>query len=390
MAEIIQKKSVEFSKKKKRLSIPLITTISSFALCVFMFSFFGNFDIIFNEDNYLNYKTGDVVKDDVYSNSEVYLIDEVNTEKKKELAASLAFPVYKIYDEITRAVMVEFDDFTQEIDDLIKNNIFNSSSPGFTGKFQGIVEEVQLEEVLEDPQLLQNLALSRNIIQNIMNRGVIFTDEAFSIPPSGIMEIWREMGDDFDKTIVKYNQIPRKETLSLYIRNELKAENLPQTDLRTIEVFAVFFIRENCFLDEFNSRLSRDQAVSRVKPVEIFMDKGELILEKGLVVTPEIEAKLLAIKNIKGSNNFLSFVSPFLFAAFLFIFGIIYFNIFSPKFASNTQLDILFFSILTISILVAYIIILFISLPNHLSHVVFIPIALFSMLVTLLSDKKSG
>jgi len=115
-----------------------------------------------------------------------------------------------------------------------------------------------------------------------------------------------------------------------------------------------------------------------------------LILEKGFVVTPEVQTRLEAIRNVKGKRDIFSYLSPFIFTAFLFAFGIIYFNIFSPKFASNAQLDILFYSILTLSILISYLIILFAAVPFNLSHVVFIPVALFSMLITLLSDKKSG
>jgi len=390
MAEIIQKKSVEVNKKSKSLSIPLITTLTSYILCVLMFSFLGNFDLFFNKENYLNYNVGDVVKDDIFSTNEIYLIDEISTDKKKSLAESLAFPVFKIYDDITRDVIIGFDDFVVEISDYLRNNSDAGLYSDFALKFPDIIQSEQFDDILKDPLLLPNLNLTRNTIQNIMNRGVIFSDDSIQIPPTGIMEIWREIGDDFDHAIVKYNQVPRRETLSLYIRNELRSLDLSPSELKTIEVFATFFIRENCFFDDFQSRLNRDKAVSKVKPVEILIGKGELILEKGFVVTPEIEARLKAILSAKGERDIFSILSPIIFAAFLFAFGIIYFNIFSPKFASNTQLDILFYSILTLSIFISYMIILFTSTPLNLSHVVFIPVALFSMLVTLLSDKKSG
>ena len=390
MAEIIQKKSVEYSNKKKRLSIPLITTVSSFLLCVIMFAFLGNYEVIFNEENYINYKVGDVVKDDVYSNRELYLLDNESTEKKKELAKSLAFPVFKIYDDITREVIVEFDSFVTEISDLLKNNPLNDEIESLQNSFPNIIQSDQLAELLRDPLFLQSLNKSRNIIQDIMNTGVIFTDDTSEIPASGILEIWRELGNDYDKAIVKYNQVPRKDTLSIYIQNEMKAEGLSLSELKTIEIFTTFFIRENCFFDEFQSRLNRDKAVSNVKPVEIYMAKGELILEKGLVVTPEIETRLIALKRESGNVNVVSFLSPIIFAAFLFGFGIIYFNIFAPEFAGDTQLDILFFSVLTLVVFISYMIIIFAAIPIELSPVLFIPVALFSMLVTLLSDKKSG
>lgn len=390
MTEIIQKKSVEINKKSKKLSVPLIATLSSYILCVLMFSFLGNFEYIFNKENYLKYNVGDVVKDDIYSTSEIYLIDEISTDRKKELAESLAFPVFKIYDDITRDVIVEFDDFVTGISEYQKNNLGINPDSDFAGKLPDLIQTDQFTEIFNDPLLFQNLTKTRNIVQNIMNSGIIFTDDSIEIPPTGIIEIWREMGNDFDHAIVKYNQVPRKDTISLYIRNELKSHDLTFTELKTIEVFATFFIRENCFYDDFQSRLNRDEAASKVQPVEIIIRKGELVLEKGLVVTPELEIQLKAIQNAKGERDLFSILSPFIFAALLFTFGIIYFNIFAPKIASNTQLDILFYVILTVSILITYLIILFTATSVNLSNIVFIPVALFSMLVTLLADKKSG
>jgi len=390
MAEIIQKKSVEIKKKSKKLSVPLITTISSFLLCVIMFSFLGNFDLIFNEDTYLNYNVGDVVKEDVYSSKEIYLIDQLSTDKKKDLAESLAFPVFKIYDDITREVLVEFDVFESEVADFLNSTPDKEEIDLFIENFPGIIHPDQFQILLSDPLLLQNINISRTVIQDIMNRGVIFIDDTIEIPPSGVMEIWRELGDDFDQAIVKYNQIPRKDTLSLYIRNELKSRELSLPEIKTIEVFATFFIRENCFLDDFQTQLNKDNAVSKVKPEEIYIARGEMILEKGFVVTPDIEKKLTAIKNKKDKTDFSFFLSPFIFSALLFAFGIVYFNIFSPKFAGEEQLEILFFSLLVISILISYLVIIFTEIPFNISAVVFIPIALFSMLVTLLTDKKSG
>ena len=390
MAEIIQKKSVEINKKKKRLSIPILTIISSYVLSVLMFSFLGNYEAIFNEDSYLNYKVGQVVKEDVYSSKEIYLIDEESTEKKKDLAKSLVFPVFKIYDEITRDVIVEFDKFSDDVTAYLKDNSSSVNSYNFGLNFSDILDNDQFENLLNDPQFVHNLNITRDIILNIMNRGVIFSDDSNDIPPSGIMEIWRELGNDFDRAIEKYNQIPRKETLSLYINNELKARELSQTDIKTIEVFSLYFIRENCFLDDFQSRLKRDQAVSRVKPVEIYIAKGDIILEKGLVLTPENELKLNTIRNMSDKKDFISILSPLIFTAFLFSFGILYFSIFAPKSVGNTRLDILFFSMLIIFIFISYVILIFAVIPFNLSAVVFIPMALFSMLVTLLSNKKSG
>lgn len=388
MAEIILKKSVEISKKRTKLSIPLIATLSSYILCVLMFSFLGNFDLIFNKENYLHYKVGEVVKDDVYSNSDIYLIDKISTDKKKDLAESLAFPVFKIYDDITRDVIVDFDIFVSRVSEYLKDN--NPDLMSLSGNFPEFIKTFDFNEILNDPMILRNLSLTRNTIQNIMNRGVIYSDDSREIPPSGIMEIWRDLGDSFDIAIVKYNQIPQLETLSQYIENELKSHDLSVSDLKTIKVFSTYFITENCFYEDFQSRLNRDEAISKVKPVEILISKGDLILEKGFVVTPEVEVRLDAIRTVKGKRDIFSYLSPFIFSAFLFAFGIIYFKIFSPKTISSTQLGILFHSVLTLSILISYMIILFAAVPFNLSHVVLIPVALFSMLVTLLSDKKSG
>lgn len=390
MAEIIQTKSVELNSSSRKISVPLITIIVSYILCVFMFSFFGNFERLFNSDNYLNYKVGDVVKEDIYSDSDVYLIDEIGTEKKRTLAGSLAFPVFKIYDNITRDVLIDFDQFESELNLYLETDPFETDSFYFSNGFHEVVDRDGMIDLLTSPDFLTQVDLTKNTILGIMNRGVIFSDDNTLVPPTGIIEVWRESGDDLDKTIVKFNQMPGGDNLADYISDELKSMEISRTEAKTVEILTTFFVRENCFPDEFQTQLNRDLAVSRVKPVEIQLGKGELILEQGLVITPEIESQLKAIREAKGSTGALSILSPFIFAAFLFAFAIIYFNVFSPEKALDSQVDIIIFSALTLEILLSYIILLFADTPFGLSPVIFIPAALFSMTVTLLADKKSG
>lgn len=198
------------------------------------------------------------------------------------------------------------------------------------------------------------------------------------------------VGDELDKTLLKYSQMPQLDTLTEQIKNELADKNLSDTIVKKVTVFTMYFIRENCFSDEFQTRLNRDLATSRVKPVELYLAKGEKILEKGLVITPETASKLESIKKASGSGSSLSFFSPIVFAAFLYAFAFIYLRTFTPERIKNRKKDIIIYSSLTLEILLSYVIYLFIQPPGGLSTVIYIPVALFSMLVSLLTHKKSG
>lgn len=390
MAEIIQTRTANNIRLPRKLSVPQITVAVSFILCIFLFSFFGNFKNIFNADNYLDYRAGDVVKEDVYSDSDFYLIDKSATENKKKLAETLAFPVFKIYNDITREVVMNYDLFLSEIKMYRENGFPDSGHMVFTNGFEETFDSGYLIDFLEDENFISSAELTSNILQNLMNRGVLYSGGLAIIPSSGIIEVWRETGDDFDRTIVKYNQMPRVDNISLYIENELSSGNYTDQTVKTVEALVAFNIRENCFPDEFQTQLNRDLSVSKVKPVEIYLAKGDLILEKGFIVTPEMESKLQTMKEVKGKGGILSFIAPVIFTTFLFAFAIIYFKSFSPDKKFRGLVEIAVFSALTLIVLTSYIIVLFTNLPSGLPAVIFVPVALFSMLITLLTDKRSG
>lgn len=390
MAEIIQTKTAEPNGSFGKTSLPLITIIISYILCVFMFFFFGNYDRIFRYDSYLEYKVGDIVTEDIYSDSDLYLINELATDRKREFAESLALPVFRIYDDITDEVLSDFENFRTEVNlfketDPVDINIFD-----FTDGFDQLMSKESLFSFLESPHIDEILNWTEQVLQIFMNRGVVFTDDTSIIPPSGIVEVWRESGDEIDKTLLKYNQMPQIDTLPEQIENELSDKNLSESIIKTVTAFTMYYVRENCFSDEFQTRLNRDLAASKVKPVELYLAKGEKILEKGLVITPDTASKLESIKKASGTGSSLSYFSPVVFALFLYAFAFIYLRTFSPERIKKSKNEIIIYSSLTLAILLSYVIYLFIQPPGGLSSVIYIPVALFSMLVSLLTHKKSG
>jgi len=390
MAELIQTKSAEQNGSAQKVSVTLIFVIISYILCVFMFSFFGNFDRIFHADSYLSYKVGDVVKEDVYSDKDLYLIDEVATERKKNLAESLALPVFKIYDEITKDALTAFDTFKSEIKLYLDTDMPDLEGFEFSSGFEETIDRDFLTDLFRTSDIYQVLELTEDSLQALMNRGIAYAGDETLIPESGIVEVWREADDDLDKTFLKYNQIPRLDSLGHYVMNELSALNAEVSTIRFVSALTLFFARENCFPDEFQTRLNKDLASSKVNPAEIYIGKGEKILEKGLVVTPEIESRLKAIGKVKGVRNRLAFLSPIVFGAFFFAFAAIYLRVFSPDKSRKDQTVIIIYSTLTIAVLISYIIEIFTNVALNLSTGIYIPVALFSMLVTLLTNRKSG
>ncbi|MBN2656898.1 MAG: HDIG domain-containing protein [Spirochaetales bacterium] len=390
MAELIQTRSAEQNSFSAGISVSLITMIISYILCVFMFSFFGNFERIFHADSYLDYKVGDVVREDIYSDIDLFLIDETATARKKDLAESMAYPVFKIYVNITRDVLAAYDVFVSEVNLFLESDPTGLEDFHFSSGLEEAIDRDALFDFLQSENLPFILDRTEDTLQTLMNRGIVYNEDENMIPASGIVEVWREAGDNLDKTFLKYNQIPRLESLADYVANEQDLTDKDDSVVQAVLVISRFFVRENCFPDEFQTRLNKDLAASKVKPVEIYLAKGEKILEKGLVVTPEIESRLKAIRAAKGSGNRLVFISPLIFSAFLFAFAVLYLKVFSPEKAGNFQVSIIIYSALVLSVLISYQIILFAGTPRNLSPGIYIPVALFAMLVTLLINKKTG
>ncbi len=141
------------------------------------------------------------------------------------------------------------------------------------------------------------------------------------------------------------------------VNDFLRASLIPRYYSHHLEQEAVFalsasLVQPNIYPLESMTRLARRNALMKIEPVKHKIDKGEIIIERGEIVTPYIQHVIDDINRLAYKFNFLRLFgyAAFVFAAFIFMY--LYIRKVSPDFTFSSMSIIL----LSLPVLIALII----------------------------------
>ncbi len=142
--------------------------------------------------------------------------------------------------------------------------------------------------------------LVKELINSYYKRGIV------SKVPEGYTEI--EVIEGQTKERVKTSNFLKEDNVKELFKKDLE-KLLGEKEIAE-EVSNQIKLKPNLIYNEEESQKRWKEAESKVKPVVITLKKGELIVRKGEKITPEVEEKLKAIKEVKergrGINKYLS------------------------------------------------------------------------------------
>ncbi len=142
--------------------------------------------------------------------------------------------------------------------------------------------------------------LVKELINSYYKRGIV------SKVPEGYTEI--EVIEGQTKERVKTSNFLKEDNVKELFKKDLE-KLLGEKEIAE-KVSNQIKLKPNLIYNEEESQKRWKEAESKVKPVVITLKKGELIVRKGEKITPEVEEKLKAIKEVKergrGINKYLS------------------------------------------------------------------------------------
>lgn len=149
------------------------------------------------------------------------------------------------------------------------------------------------------------------------------------------------------------------------------------------EIFS-FFLSANLTLDEAETKSRRRKAAESVEAVKESIKKNELIIQRGMLVTPKIKEKLDWVHKALAKQKVLSkFIAVGLLVFLTYLFGAIYIFMFDRKTFFSIHQTLLIHSIYLLTVLFSKIVIMWTGGAAYL-----MPVALAALLMALLLNPQ--
>lgn len=312
--------------------------------------------------NKLDLEVGQVSKVDIEATRTITFIDEEKTDELRRIAAESAKRVYEEDTEINNIVKerieIFFTDIKKSKDRIVsaeesvdKQDLFEQELLELEKEFSEVTSEtlnVFLNASLEVIQQLETKAI--RIMENRMEEKVFPED----LPGARDEIVQEAMDTDFDREY------------------RVALANLLEST-----------VRPNMILNEETTRQKQEEAMKMVKPHTITVRQGEIIVRKGDVVTEDVIQILEELGLQKSRVNYLSLVGIIITLFTIIAIASIYFYKYQPA-VWNNQNKLVFLELMVILILLLGKIINSIPPLNSLYLPYLVPVAMVSILTTVL------
>lgn len=343
--------------------------IKSFKIQIFLYAIFGIAFYLLLLKHVLpeqyNIEVGTVSPVTIVS--PVTKIDQAATEEAKEEAASQVEQVYTKDNQVTSSQINKLDQFFAELRKIISDSSLDHEAK--KKKAEYLVNQMISNKFSDQfyaalastsPENLTQIRLkTREIVQELLEEGIRRSEIS-------------EMRDQVDRRLVTM----------LLDQNVLDSQSN-----WIVREIAKESIVANEFYDKERTELLKEQARDSVPP--IFINKGQIIVSTGEVVTEDQYRQLNELGLLKKQTYLWQYVGLALFVCILLLFLYWYIRFFHKNLRDNNKHLLMLFSVLLLTLLGMKVVAL-IQNPewNMLGYLA--PVGLGAMLITLLLNVELG
>ncbi len=373
----------------------IIILISLLAAVVVMISFADVFQhkalVEVIDKNVLGLKAGDIATKDVVAKDAVYYIDSLATEDLQQEAVDSVIPVFRV--SLTRSLYVleqlssvKTVLLSEDLSD--KEKIRQLETQGIDQLFIG--NDLQNMLSYTDDELNFLFSFSEELLIQLFKIGIYGQQElALSGSPTEIQLVRIDSSGKNKTDIVKIDTLLTMDTLPEYLSHLLESKSdrlhgFKDAVIKVVDTLAT----ENVIYDSITTQKMRKDARQSISPVIKTIEKGELVLKSGFLVTDEAVEKIRALEQGKVSQSPIEIIGRVLFYLILTItFASLVYRMI-PNTLRKKQYLYIIVSLVLIYISIYSAIILQLFDRNIIFVAIYTPIILFSMLVTIIINKN--
>ena len=384
---IIPGKIKKFFLQDKLLSAAILATFIIFYISTALLT--GN-GLLNSGVRLSDYEVGKVAEKDIVVDRDIEYVDEKATELKREAEALLVPPVFRVTESINDRVMASYDQFFKVYLDIVGED--RSPSEVYLelqSKLPGYLNEEDVKSLLAVREPSALLIKTRAILESLMSSGVISVPDNMKVNSNTVKILKWSNGEKVSEDLPLHNMITIENINEKY--NQFYDQDaLADSQQNFIRVLTNAFVEENAFYDSVTTEENRQRAREQVEPVVKKIVKDEVIVKKGFIITEENMVKVKALGNYSDNMNFSFFFGKMFFLIFLFLFA---FNVFRPPVLVRVPLKsrlYLIFALFSIFIISSSLVVRYLSGSNNLPAAVFMPVAIFTMLISILINPRTG
>lgn len=346
----------------------------------------------FRQLSLADFEIGKVAERDVVASRELSYVDENATKIRRDARQRLVTAVFRYDRELTATLVDEYGEFIDYLDNTMQSA---SSAQQFILEVQqqypGVLEKKQLQALYAASDRAGILSVSGSVFKQVVNEGLTaFPDAGMEKYNQSDVELVRWKNDRAERVEVPKDSLLTWNDLRTYVSNALTLmkKNASMTDM--VLVLVKPFLRENLVYQADESETKLEAAVKQVAPVLVVIEKGQKIIKRGFIITGENYTQLEALASSGVYIDIRHFLGTLL---FLIILAISSYYIFSSGISGgmpeyrNAVIMVVSFSFMYLFVLITSRFSAF-SLP--LDQAVILPVALVTMLISVLVDQRSA
>jgi hypothetical protein len=336
-------------------------------------------------------EVGSVAERDIVVPRDVLFVDQRATELKREAAAALVSPVYRVNETVGRESLDRFERLRDTLLGFRSGGVPEATAfLRLQVQFPGLLERGELEQLLVYPRLETLLEQGRELLGQIFETGLLGAlplDNAGE--PVRAVEVWRWREGRLQKEEYAGAELLTAGRLDQWLQGRL--EVLPAASRDPLRTVVRAFAVENCFYDGEETLRARRRAAEAVEAVQAKLVEGQIILRRGDIVTAEASAKIRALGEFSTTVNLRTLAGSVLFVAVVLVLGAAVFREqFRAVWLRRGPLLFLAGTLVGYLLLAGVLVQLVSPRLESLPFSVLLPTAAISIVVTLVVSKRSG
>jgi len=346
----------------------------------------------FRQLSLIDFEVGKVADRDVTAGREISYIDENATRIRRDARQRLVTAVFRYDRDLSAGILNDHADFLEYLDDTMRGSSnVNQFVLEVQQAYPGVLEKKMMAALYAASDRAGILSVSGNVFKQIVNEGITaFPDAGMEKFNQSDVELVRWKNDRQERTEAAKDSLLTFSGLRTYTSNSLVLMKKSPSMTDTVLALVKPFLKENLIYQTDESETKLEAAIRQVEPVLVVIQKGQKIIKRGFIITEDSYNQLEALASSGVYIDLRQFFGAVLFLLLLLVAAVYLFN----AEITNIRLHFRNAVMLVIAFSLLYLLVLVFgrlpdfSLPLDLS--VLLPVALVTMLITVLIDQRTA
>ncbi len=335
-------------------------------------------------------EAGRVSDFELKAENEVTYIDNEKTKELREKQADGVLPVYTIEEGKVLNLISHFERFAtfylQEGRKLTSQQFSNQILLRFPNRFS----EQDILLLQSSSELAEVLPLIEEKLRTLLENGIFANDLKTSEQKNGILQLWHWSGEEKVHEVYTQSDIITTDEIEEIAVKEFSSYTMQKETKDTAVMLLNIFSEQTAFYSATLTAALKQEARQQVQPITYHIKKGETLITKGDIVSPEDMRKIEALLEKQPRADLEESIAILIYLAGIFFLAVIMYTPLLKKSRRTFQHTYILLISSVVFTLNIFLVFTFSLVNSELPISIGILTALISMLVATLISQRVG